>query len=787
MRQNWIPTAIGLLMAAPLRAQMPADSMPEHHMLMMRGMMSHIMGMCRTTDGLPVAGVRIRIVEDTQTALTDGTGRFAIGPVSTGSHVIETSRIGFRPVRRVVDLRASRDTVIELELVPAPITLDEMLIVALEDQGQRTYDLSSLMKVPPVGTANVSTVTLREIEKVHARDPWDLVRATTGLEVHEQGQGPGFASDAVIRGFTSDHSTDVALVVDGVPINEPINGHGEGYADWNLLFPAALADVQVIKGPISPLFGNFSGGGAVNVTTQASTRQTSFQAEGGSHTFGAGTVTTGFERNDWGGFFGAHGVHNSGWRDNSGYQAMQVVARGNRRVSPEFLLDAGAQYYATTWDSPGYLTLDQFDAGILTPAADPTDGGDKTRFQGRLSAVLNRSAFQWQSNVWGYQSRWHLFLTIPELGGMGEGIGSQTEEIDHRTALGAKSIAKWTAGTLELTAGAEAQHHDASYDIWSTIARRRDLTINRFDSRFLTVSGLAGSSKTFGRVLRLEAALRADLLQPRTTDRVTRLPLLAESRLLLDPKFGVVWYARGDLQFYGTASRGFRSAPRTIADPTKAPITLWAYEAGGRFSVKGLDGSLAFFRLDTHNEMVYNPITLETEETGQSLREGIETELKFRPVPQLELETHWTFNTKGHFFLADTASVMLMRNGMPVFRVADGEATANIMHDAGNMKSVTGVADYSARAGITVHPTPRFSLNAWITLMGPYVPAGEPDARTDPFSIANFQAGAWLNDHVELTFGLDNLFNTRAPEIRASGSVNPVAPRNVHVSMRTQW
>src|SRR5207253_2281953 len=117
------------------------------------------------------------------------------------------------------------------------------------------------------------------------------------------------ASDAVIRGFTSDHSADVAIMVDGVPVNEPVNGHGEGYADWNLIFPAAIADVQVIKGPISPLFGNFAAGGAVNVTTQASTQQTSFQGEGGNHTFGAATFTTGLERGPWGAFFGVHGVH----------------------------------------------------------------------------------------------------------------------------------------------------------------------------------------------------------------------------------------------------------------------------------------------------------------------------------------------------------------------------------------------------------------------------------------------------------------------------------------------
>ena len=371
---------------------------------------------------------------------------------------------------------------------------------------------------------------------------------------------------------------------------------------------------------------------------------------------------------------------------------------------------------------------------------------------------------------------------------MGEGSGSQTEEIDQRTAFGGRSIARWSLGTLELNTGVEAQQHNATYDIWNTMARERDLTIDRFDATFLTVSGLAGSSKTFGRVLRLEAALRADLLRPRTTDLVTGMALPAEDHFALDPKLGAVWYARGDLQFYGSAARGFRSAPRTIAEPSKAPITVWAYEAGARFSLKRIGGSVALFRLNTQNEEVYNPVTLQTEESGHSIREGIETELSLRPIPQLEIETHWTFNTKGQFYLADSgAATMPAMVMVPRFSMAGGYAASNAMHDDGNLRDVTGVARYSARGGIAVHPTPRLSLNAWVTVMGPYIPAGEPDVKTDAFSIANVQGGAWLNDHIELTVGLDNILNTRAPEIRASGSINPVAPRNVHVGVRTQW
>lgn len=112
-----------------------------------------------------------------------------------------------------------------------------------------------------------TTVTAAEFLRAPAIDPYEALRQTAGLEVHDQGQGPGFASDASLRGFSSDHSTDLALWVDGVPINEPVNGHAEGYNDWSLLFPQAIRDINVTTGPVSPLYGNFALAGVVNVHT----------------------------------------------------------------------------------------------------------------------------------------------------------------------------------------------------------------------------------------------------------------------------------------------------------------------------------------------------------------------------------------------------------------------------------------------------------------------------------------------------------------------------------------
>ncbi|HEV2291903.1 MAG TPA: TonB-dependent receptor plug domain-containing protein, partial [Gemmatimonadales bacterium] len=138
-------------------------------------------------------------------------------------------------------------------------------------------------------------VTAATVRETPASDAYDLVQQTAGIEVHDQGQGPGFASDASVRGFSSDHSADIALWIDGVPNNEPFNGHAEGYNDWNLLLPEIIEGIDVIKGPVSPLYGNFALAGVVNVQTSDRMRGSEVLVSGGSYGRAQADLLTGFD------------------------------------------------------------------------------------------------------------------------------------------------------------------------------------------------------------------------------------------------------------------------------------------------------------------------------------------------------------------------------------------------------------------------------------------------------------------------------------------------------------
>jgi len=52
-----------------------------------------------------------------------------------------------------------------------------------------------------------------------------------------QHSGEGKANQYFLRGFNLDHGTDLAITVDGMPVNMPTHGHGQGYADINFMIP----------------------------------------------------------------------------------------------------------------------------------------------------------------------------------------------------------------------------------------------------------------------------------------------------------------------------------------------------------------------------------------------------------------------------------------------------------------------------------------------------------------------------------------------------------------------
>jgi outer membrane receptor protein involved in Fe transport len=613
---------------------------------------------------------------------------------------------------------------------------------------------------------NSTRIDAATIHLVPATTPYELLRQTAGVEVHQQGQGPGFASDASLRGFSSDHSTDIALWVDGVPINEPMNGHAEGYNDWSVLFPGGIQDIDVIRGPTSALFGNFALGGVVNVRTIERMRGTEISATGGSFGAADAMLMTGFDHGaSGGGVAGFRFAREDGFRPNARNDVLQGHARVVHDLNSSWRIDGGAELYGANWDSPGFLSEDEFAAHNYSVVSNPTDGGYKRRAQERVSLRLLTGNAIWRTTAYATQGRWQLFLTIPPAGGRFEGSGSQTEEEDSRAGVGATSAVTWSLPRGELTLGAETRWDRSNYQNFFTTSRARDSVAADEVGRQLLAAPFAQSHWTLTDRVRLDAGLRYDVFDTRATPAGEAD--VSASHGVVSPKVGASVRLTNTLTAYGNVSRGFRSPDGIIEDPTLVPITELSYEGGLKLDRAGAQASATLFRMDVSNEQTFNPITLESSSGGASRRQGLELDWRVPIAGAATASGDWTFNdARYRSFVAvseDDGSVAAL-SGLRVYNTSKYVGSAAL--------------DFQPR-----HAPWRVRLSGnWI---GPYSPFDEPGVVLPGYGLAHVGV-SWTFDRFEVDGTVRNVFDRAYPELVAGEVVSPGRPRTLALTVRAR-
>lgn len=141
--------------------------------------------------------------------------------------------------------------------------------ISPEDQkliDQAAAEVIEINDEAPAESASSVHLDQRDLQFRSRTQVSDILRQVPGLMV-SQHAGGGKSDQYFIRGFDADHGTDIAIYADGIPVNMPSHGHGQGYADTHFLIPETVNCVDVHKGPYSARFGDFYTAGAMELTT----------------------------------------------------------------------------------------------------------------------------------------------------------------------------------------------------------------------------------------------------------------------------------------------------------------------------------------------------------------------------------------------------------------------------------------------------------------------------------------------------------------------------------------
>ena len=136
--------------------------------------------------------------------------------------------------------------------------------------------VSATVLPTPLGqtSASVTVITREQIEEQQVRNVIDLLRQVPGLHVDQAG-GRGSVSSVYTRG--GDPNFTVVLI-DGVKVNDPTNSRG-GSFDFSTLNTDDIERIEIVRGPLSAVYGSGTLSGVINIITRKGTTTASRQVE----------------------------------------------------------------------------------------------------------------------------------------------------------------------------------------------------------------------------------------------------------------------------------------------------------------------------------------------------------------------------------------------------------------------------------------------------------------------------------------------------------------------------
>ncbi|HEX4458212.1 MAG TPA: TonB family protein, partial [Polyangia bacterium] len=130
------------------------------------------------------------------------------------------------------------------------------------DAERRSYESNvSGVKGPPSRGVSDYHVDVGALSLVPRANATEFLKLAPGILLTNEG-GEGHAEQIFLRGFDAREGQDIELTVDGIPINESGNLHGNGYSDLHFIIPELVQSLRVLEGPFDPRQGNYAVAGS---------------------------------------------------------------------------------------------------------------------------------------------------------------------------------------------------------------------------------------------------------------------------------------------------------------------------------------------------------------------------------------------------------------------------------------------------------------------------------------------------------------------------------------------
>jgi hypothetical protein len=523
-----------------------------------------------------------------------------------------------------------------------------------------------------------------------------LLETVPGLVVTVH-SGESKANQYELRGFDLDHGTDFATFVDGMPVNQGTNFHGQGYQDQSFLMSQTVGRLEYTKGPYYAANGDFSAVGSAHLhLLDALPNQISLSAGtlGDDEAFVGGTHAFDQQNRVWA---AVQYVHLDGpWDPPSDYNKVNAAIRFSHGDG-----DNGFSVTAMYNRSSGRLETDQplraIQEGLIGRfgTLDPSDHGHTERYSLSGSYAASGEHWKFTSDLYGIHSTENLISNFTHF--LDDPVnGDQESQGETRNVVGgdAALTVRFQSGSIRSdTVFGLQERYDSVY-----VDRRHTLKTLALD--YCMVEGPppegtvlppppadAPSSDNATAVPAVNGACNADrvglndlgVYVENTTHWTSWLRTVvgfrqevfsasdhslttgfsgSKSQTLAQPKGSLILGPWLQTEFYLSAGRGFHSddvrgvfgtvpiegipvlAGKT---PLLAPAT--GEEVGLRTNIIPKTAiQLAFFQEDFSSELRFDEDQGQDQATAPSRRQGVEISAQYRPFHWIELNTDLAFS-----------------------------------------------------------------------------------------------------------------------------------------------
>lgn len=533
-----------------------------------------------------------------------------------------------------------------------PIFMLPTLLMARQADTLRLVSLDEVVITNRVN--HLSEIVKMDIGINPVNSSQEVLRTVPGLFI-AQHAGGGKAEQMFLRGFDLDHGTDIAITVDGMPVNMTSHAHGQGYADLHFLQPETIEQIDFDKGPYEVAAGNLATAGYVSFKTKDRMPNELSLEVGAYNTQRLRTSYSFLNTEEQSMYISAALLQTDGYFDSpQNFKRLNLMGKYTR-WSEQSRFNIILSHFSSTWNASGQIPWRAVRSGRIGRfgALDDTEGGTTGRTHLNLLHLLTLpDGVTVNSNAWLSYYRFNLysnftfFLNDPD-------FGDQINQQEHRLSAGTRTelLKPFTWGdTRWQVKGGVGFRYDRIDDLalYHTVGRRRIGTYALGDVGESNLFGYVGANVEWGRWT-INPALRVDYFTFDYADRMQqtyRDPQV--SRAVVSPKLSFIYTCSPELQLLLKMGKGFHSNDaRVVVVREGKEVLPAAYGADLGVQWKPLPNLMlnaAGWFLQLQQEFVYVGDEAVIEPGGRTRRWGVDAGVRWEFMKRFYWQADYTYS-----------------------------------------------------------------------------------------------------------------------------------------------